>query len=86
MPYYKYIEFINNRFELLSADSYYYMGTYVENGDNLTLNIESINIGGEEMNLSKDEIGGEIQFKGKITNSGETIVITIENEELKFEL
>ena len=81
-----YIEFINNRFELLSADSYYYMGTYVENGDNLTLNIESINLGGEEMNLSKDEIGGEIQFKGKITNSGETIVITIENEELKFEL
>lgn len=84
-----YIEFTNNRFELaylLSADSYYYMGTYVENGDNLTLNIDSINLGGEEMNLSKDEIGGEIQFKGKITNSGETIVITIENEELKFEL
>lgn len=81
-----YIEFMNNRFELLSTDSYYYMGTYVENGDNLTLNIDSINLGGEEMNLSKDEIGGEIQFKGKITNSGETIVITIENEELKFEL
>lgn len=92
-----YVEFINDKFEMVMSvimpndnieTKIYYNGTYIENGENITLNVDKMKMDYNTNGSDKDSKQEEVKevFSGKITNNGKTIIITMENEELKFEL